>query len=57
MDPPGGRGSQDIQYVFPSEGGTEAVSGNRLPGGFSDKDRDAGALHASAHTQHRGDAE
>ena len=57
MDPPGGRGSQDIQYVFPSEGGTEAVSGNRVPGGFSDNDGDAGALHASAHTQHRGDAE
>ena len=55
VNPPSGRGAQDIQDVIPGEGGTEAVSGNRVPGGSSNKDGDAGALHASARTLHRGD--
>ena len=50
VDPPGGRGAQDIQDVIPREGGTEAVSGNRVPGGFRDTDGDAGALHEPART-------
>ena len=57
VDPPGGRGSQDIQDVLPSEGGTEVVSSGGVPGGGSDEDGDAGALRAPAHTQHCGDAE
>ena len=56
MDPPSGWGAQYIQDVFPGKGGTKAVSGNRVPGGFSDTDGDAGALHAPACTRHRGDS-
>ena len=48
--PPSGWGDQDIQDVIPGKGGTEAVSGNRVPGVFSDTDGDAGALHALART-------
>ena len=57
MDPPpSGWGAQDIQDVITDEGGTEEVSCNRVHGGFSDKDGNAGALHAPARTRHRGDA-
>ena len=55
VDPPSGRGAQDIHNIIPSKGGTEAVSGNRVPGGFRDKDGDAGELHALARTRHHGD--
>ena len=48
VDPPRGWGDQDKQDVFPGQGGTEAVSGNRVPGGFSNTDGDAGALRAPA---------
>ena len=56
VDPPIGRGAQDIQDVIPGKGWTEAVSGNRVPGGSSDTDGDAGALPALERTRHRGDA-
>ena len=35
VDPPSGRGSQDIQDVIPGEGRTEAVSNNRVPGALA----------------------
>ena len=55
VDAPSRRGTQDIQDVIPGEGATKAVSGNRVPVGSSDKDGDAGALHAPERTRNRGD--
>ena len=43
--------------VLPNEGGGGVVvSSGGVPGGFSDKDGNAGSLCAPARTRHRGDA-
>ena len=56
VDPPDGRGGQDVQDVLPNEGGGAAVSSGGVPKGASNKDGDAGALRAPARPRHRGDA-
>ena len=56
VDPPDGRGGQDVQDALPNKGGDAAVSSAGVPGGASDKDGDAGALRAPARPRHRGDA-
>ena len=54
MDPPDGRGGQDVQDVFPDEGGTAAMSSGGVPGGSSNNDVNVGALRAPARPRHRG---
>ena len=56
MDPPGGRGGQDVKDILPNEGGATALSSGGVPGGASDKDGNTGALRAPARPRHRGDA-
>ena len=56
MDPPDGRGGQDVQDFLPDEGETAEMSRGGVPGGSSNKDGNAGALRALARPRHRGDA-
>ena len=56
MDTPDGKRGQDIQDVFPDEGGTAAISYGRVPGDTGNEDGNAGALRALACPRHRGDS-
>ena len=56
VDPPDGRGGQDVHDVLPGEGGTAAMSLGGVPGGSSNKNGNAGALRAPTRPRYRGDA-